>query len=194
MPRGKMIFIVEGDLERIFLQRQCGNKLIIRKIPCNGDSVSIERIAIMVKSILAIIRNPGDVFVVIDREGRSETAEEIEQLILGQLNGIVAGVLFSIHIADRMTENWILAEGNALLSENLEVDEMHGGYEGCGGKAKLKTAFKKLNSTYSETVDGVRLLEKCIPSVIAGNSPSFFRLYHQLINKLDSCAWVTKTN
>lgn len=193
MPKGKMVFIVEGDLEKKFLEGQCKKHLIIRKIPSNGDSVSIERIAMMIKTIISLINNPGNIFVIIDREGRAESAIDLEQLILDRLSGVAPGCQISIHVADRMIENWILAEKNVLTAESLVVEETIESFEGCGGKSKLKAAFKKINSSYSETVDGVRLLERCIPSVIADKSPSFSRLYLKLIVEVGFCSWVTKT-
>lgn len=194
MPRGKTVFIVEGELEKKFLSRQCNDKLVIRKIQSNGNKVSVDCIAKMVKSILRLIRNPGDIFVVIDREGRDETSEELEQLIHGKILAAVPGIVLSVHVADRMIENWILADGKALSSENLEIEGVLSGFEGCGGKARIKAAFKKNNSSYSETVDGVRLLERCIPAVIAQNSASFSRFYQELLQKVGFCGWVTKTN
>lgn len=193
MPKGKLVFIVEGDLEKKFLEKQCKSHFIIRKIPSNGDSVSVVRIIAMIKAIIELINNPGDIFVIIDREGRSETSEELEQFIFDGLVGAAPGSQFSIHVADRMIENWIIAEQRVLISENLEVEINSGKFEGCGGKAKLKAAFKKIDSSYSETVDGVRLLERCIPSIIAKNSPSFSRLYPKLLTNIGFCSWVTKT-
>jgi hypothetical protein len=193
MPKGKMVFIVEGDLEKKFLEKQCKSHLIIRKIPSNGDSVCIDKIVSMIRAIVELINNPGEIFVVLDREGRVETAEQLEQIISTKLNEIFPRKLLSIHIADRMIENWIIADIDVLLSEGLEIEGDPTMFEGCGGKAKIKAAFRKNNSSYSETVDGVRLLEKCMPTVLAQKSASFSRLYPRLLEKVGFCTWVTKT-
>ncbi|SRR6266567_5964852 len=191
MPRGKVAFVVEGELEKDFLQNQCGHKTVIRKIPSNGDDVLIQRLAEMVKAILDTLRNPIQVFVILDREKRDVAATDLENMLLKELLKRGATGAISIHFADRMIENWIIADQTALASEHLTVEAPEG-TEGIGGKGKLRQAFKAHHQTYSERVDGVRLLEKCTASVVAETSPSFSRLYSNIRAAELPCAWIER--
>jgi hypothetical protein len=191
MPRGKVAFVVEGELEKDFLQKQCATKTVIRKIPSNGENVAIERLASMIKAILDTLDNPTRVFVILDRERRQAAAEELEATLLNEIVSRGIALPISVHIADRMVENWIIADPEALASEQLVIDATEG-TEGVGGKGKLKKAFRDQNQTYSERVDGVRLLERSVASVIATNSPSFSRLYASMQAAALPCAWIQR--
>jgi hypothetical protein len=189
MPKGKAAFIVEGDLEKDFLQKQCNNKSIIRKIPSNGENVPIERLAAMVKAILDTLKNSSHIFVILDRETRDATAEQLEQELLGSLVAKGAMGAIYVHFADRMIENWIISDTKVLMDESLEIGATEG-TEGIGGKGQLKQAFKRQKQSYSERIDGVRLLEKCAASALAQNSPSFARLYIRLQGANLGCPWL----
>ena len=90
-----------------------------------------------------------------------------------------------------MVENWIIADSRALLSEDLIVDVTDGA-EGFGGKSRLKQAFRVRELTYSERVDGVRLLNKCSASAIAQKCESFARLYNSVKNAEVHCEWIER--
>ena len=191
MPKGKVAFVVEGELEKDFLQNQCGHKAVIRRIPSNGEGVLVQRLAEMVKAILDTLRNPTHVFVILDREKRDIAARDLESTLLGELVKRGAKGVINVHFADRMIENWILADQHALDSERLTV-EAPDGTEGTSGKGKLRQAFRAHHQTYSERVDGVRLLEKCAASVVAENSASFSRLYSNIKAAELPCAWMNR--
>lgn len=189
MPRSKPIFIVEGDLEKEFLQKHCDSKSIIRKIPSNGRNVPVDRLAEMVIAILEAIRNPTRVFVIVDREGRDISSSVLEESLLNRLTELGAQGSISVHVPDRMIENWILADHDACAAEHLDVD-LPGSAEGCSGKSVIKGAFRQTRQAYSERIDGVRLLTSCKPEVIAQNSPSFARLHEQLAPVVSTCRWL----
>ncbi len=191
MPKGKVVFVVEGELEKDFLQKQCGTQSIIRRVPSNGEDVALGRLALMVRAILLTIKNPSKVFVILDREMRDRGASECEAELLSELRGLGINTDISVHFADRMVENWIIADSRALLSEDLIVDVTDGA-EGFGGKSRLKQAFRVRELTYSERVDGVRLLNKCSASAIAQKCESFARLYNSVKNAEVHCEWIER--
>lgn len=189
MPKGKVTFIVEGDLEMTFLKNQCGNSSIIRKVPSNGDDVSMDCLAKMVHAIVGMGPEPTCLFVILDREHRLVTSVQLEVELINRLKALKVADNCHVHFADRMIENWIISDDAVLNANQLEVNLGKDGTEGCGGKAKLKEAFKKNRLSYSERIDGTKLLSKCSAKKLATASISFRRLSDALIAENIGCHW-----
>lgn len=192
MPKGKVTFIVEGDLELTFLKCQCRNSSVVRKVPSNGDDVSMECLAKMVKAIVQVGNEPSSLFIVLDREHRHASSEELENDLGMRLQTMGLAGNLHVHFADRMIENWILADQSVLNANQLEVKLGSGGTEGIGGKSKLKEAYKKKGLSYNERLDGSKLLSQCSAKTLATNSSSFKRLSESLTAEKISCNWAKK--
>ncbi len=82
----------------------------VQRIGLNGD-VSIKAIAERLASLIYLLGNRHyPIVIVIGREKRIETSEEIKEALRVELNnlGVVNQVI--IGVSDRIIENWILAD------------------------------------------------------------------------------------
>ena len=191
MPRGIPVIIVEGHLEHIFIRENCGTRIKVLKLS-NGDSVSPGALAKQIYYQLAALSvQPSYVAILADRESRTEESIDLENLITQALGTYKVTLPFSVHVPDKMIENWIIADSEVLEKEKLELGLVCG-TEGCNGKAKLKQAFKNNNRKYSETEDGPRLLRRCSASKIRHVSPSFARFHSALAQAIPECHWLNK--
>ncbi len=120
-----------------------------------------------------------------DLEKREITFEEMALQLRNEIeNQGVNNIDFRIGVADRMIENWILADWDTLML-NLNLSEGKPEFtDGIGGKAKMK----KLIPDYGETSDGVNYFLKANSSIIYENSPSFKHFVDQL--KDLKCYWM----
>lgn len=179
-------FIIEGDLEKDFLEKVCSGKTV-RKIGANGDSVALQEIARRVASHIRLVcKRCSPIVVIFDREGRAQSAEEIEREILRliKLEGIDVDVIVSV--ADRQIENWILADKETHRERFNYPDGMES-FEGVCGKAYLKRFLRK-ETKYSETIHGSDWLKRSDAANIAKRSTSFRRLSENLLNL--GCWWL----
>ncbi|MBP0594575.1 DUF4276 family protein [Paraburkholderia sp. LEh10] len=190
MPKGKVVFIVEGHLEQKFLTEVCNGESKVLKLQ-NGKTVAATAIAKQVKAQISIIRDPSYVVVLLDREKRPQSSIAFEKEIDAELKKLNFSVPFSVHVPDLMIENWILADVEALKRANLDVD-LSKGTEGCHGKRKLDEAYRKKKKKYSEIFDGVPLLKSCSANTIKTVSTSFDRLFTSVSHILGDCYWLQR--
>lgn len=165
-----MMAFVEGSMERQFINRFMK---YIRVIPVdNGITWTIERMCIQICDAYEALDLQGTVFVWIDREGRTETADEIRVQIHDALVHVGAPK-GDIHILvnDRMSENVILADQD-LIRSKFGREEYQYEFEGRSGKQVLKNMFKDIDVNYKETIHGVEMLKGTRISRSALNSPS----------------------
>jgi hypothetical protein len=170
------VFLVDGHLEQKFLQRICPNRPV-RRINCNGRNVSVMAIGDRIATQCRLLNNRYyPVIIVIDREDRTLTANEFATELLNQIRifGINDDIILGI--ADRMIENWILADHNTLNQYPGKKQNIPTSCEGDHGKNIIKSCL----SHYHETTVGVDLLETCKPSTMIANSSSFKAFYEQL--------------
>lgn len=168
-------FIVDGFTELTIIQKLCPNQPIKRSI--NGKDVSLKRTAAEIVTIIRVLNNRNYPIVILtDREKRSDDfltiVAELKREILEQLASKNMTADIRIGIADRMIENWILADAEALDNPPeipAETDDF-------GGKGLMK----KIMPTYSETADGPALFFKANPAKMYENSPSFKHFADQL--------------
>ncbi len=186
----KPAFLVDGYTEKLIVEELCqGSK--VRRIGCNGNTVSLEAIAKLVASQIRLMNTMfHPIFIVIDREERSESAIDIAQNLEGQIKLLGINEAIRVIVCDRMIENWIIADWENLkanLGDELPFDKP-AKTDGCNGKAQLR----KHLPNYQETTDGVRLFKAARPSVLIENSPSFKTLHDALYDV--QCWWKTKEN
>lgn len=169
------VFIVEGHMEQRFIQDICPGKTVL-KLSCNGKDVSISRIASRVKSFINVKRNNYPFVIIFDREGREESCDDLRKSLIEELEsrGVDQSKLI-IGIADRMMENWMLADSDCIA----EVQELKKHPKPCEGEFGERQ-IRKLIKTYGKTTMGVRMLKKMNPRKVAENSPSFRKLFEQI--------------
>jgi hypothetical protein len=168
-------FIVDGFTELNILRKLCPKQPIKRSI--NGKDVSLKRAAEEIVTIIRVLNNRNYPIVILtDREKRSDdfkkVADDLRQEVVKLLaeKGIVMDI--RIGVADRMIENWILADADALgnpVELPMETD-------GLGGKSWMKN----IKPTYSETADGPDLFLNANARKIYAQSPSFRHFADQL--------------
>lgn len=182
----KPAFLVDGHTEQRITQRICPGAPV-RMLNLNGRDVEISAIAKLVASQYRLLGNRyHPVVVIIDREDRAQTAAEVKETLLRELLALgVPSNQLIVGVADRMIENWILADSGCtdLLKDNTERD-------GCHGKSVLKTCLSNGNTSYHGTTLGVDLFCKINPAVAASNSASF-RAFAEQIKPF--CEWIGRS-
>mgnify|MGYP000855345319 CR=1 FL=1 len=171
-------FLVDGYTEKLIVEELCpGSK--VRRIGCNGNTVSIDAIAKLVASQIRLMNTQfHPIFIVIDREDRKEEAHAIAENLEGQIRLHGINETIRVVVCDRMIENWNIADWENLKSSvgnELPFDKPLN-TDCCNGKSQLRQHLPN----YQETTDGVRLFKSARPSVLVENSPSFRRLHDAL--------------
>lgn len=170
-------FIVDGFTEKLVIGKLCPGKPISRT-ELNGKSVSIKAIANKVASFIRLYDNKYyPIIIVVDRESREETCTDLCQELNNELEklGFIKKDI-RICFADRMFENWIIADWSVLESEN-EKPKITDGLKG-------SSEIKKILGSYSKTTEGVELFLKCNLEVVYKYSDSF-RQFVDLISDLN---------
>jgi len=142
------VFIVDGFTEKMIIQQICpGNP--IRRIDLNGKCVTIEAMA---KKIASLIRLLGDrnypIIILVDKEDRNISFQDMAIQLKAYLEteGIINKDI-RIGVADRMIENWIIADWNSLGVQVVKPDNT----DGINGASTIK----KVMGAYDKTTDGV---------------------------------------
>lgn len=179
-------FLVDGNLEQRFIQNVCPNKKV-RILNCNGEQVSISAIAKRIATqYRLLIKKCSPIIVVIDRESRDETPHQICSELYRYLSEENISDNLIIGVADRMIENWILADKkNISKFANIAEDSIPN-IEGKHGKGFIKNIIPD----YNETTTGVELLKKSNPHRML-NSESFKNFFDSIYDKID-CWWLKK--
>ena len=179
-------FLVDGHLEKKVVQNLCPGS-VVRIINCNGDSVKLKVIAKKIASQIRLLGNRNyPIVIVIDRENRTESASQISKSLQDELAMHDLSVEIIIGVADRMIENWILADKQMLSEEFPNTINTNIPVEGSHGKNKIKKIFP----SYHETTDGVKLFLKADPIKIYRNSQSF-KSFVEKINHVE-CNWLKR--
>lgn len=180
-------FFVDGQMEQKFIQNICP-KAKVQLINCNGDDVKLEAIADRLASLIRLMRQRfSPVIVIIDREKRQQSAEQVQIELKSLLEQRGVDVEVMIGVADRMMENWILADEE--LKVELSGETRGRDFEGIDGKQEIKKWIRP----YHETVQGVALLRRCRPSRMQ-SSDSFRKFFEQLRKdkSLKECWWINQ--
>jgi Domain of unknown function (DUF4276) len=168
-------FIVDGFTELNILRKLCPNQPIKRSI--NGKDISLKRAAEEIVTIIRVLNNRNYPIVILtDREKRNDdflkVANDLKQEVVKLLEEKGIDVEIRIGVADRMIENWILADANA-LNNHPEIPTETDGISG-------KSWMKKIKPNYSETADGPELFLKADALKMYEQSPSFKHFVDQL--------------
>lgn len=178
-------FFVDGHLEQKFIQKYCPGAPV-KLINCNGKNVVIDQIGKRVASLIKTMNNRNHpLIVIIDREDRENSASQIEKELKKSIQNHGINYEILIGVADRMIENWILADED-VMSEHIGYDR-NAVYEGSNGKSEIRTFIQ----SYHETTTGVQLLCRSNPKWIAKKSKSFSKFF-KLIKDLD-CKWINQS-
>ena len=178
-------FFVDGQTEQRALHQLCpGNP--IRLIECNGKNVSMSAIAKRLATHIKLLNNRNyPIVVIIDREGREESAEEVKEELLNEMRDLGIEDELLIGVCDRMIENWILADRDNFKNYiNRKSNLPKATYEGTKGKSEVKKIFPE----YHETTDGVTLLATSNPEEMNRNSDSFSSFVTTLAEL--PCTWL----
>ncbi len=162
----KPAFIVDGFTEKLILDRICPGCKITRT-DLNGNTVTIAAIAKKVASLIKLLGNKFyPIIIIVDKEDREESCDLlIEELTTGLIQNGCGDQDIRVFFADRMIENWIIADWNVL--NNLKDKPIT--TDGLRGSKIIKDSL----GSYSKTIDGVELFLKCDSRIIYENSPSF---------------------
>lgn len=169
-------FIVDGYTEKLIIQQLCPGKPISRT-DLNGKKVSLDAIAKKVASLIRLFNNRHyPIIVLIDKEEREQDIAEIIEYLHSKLeeNGIV-NCDVRIGVADRMIENWIIADWDCLNSEKNDKPNITDGLNGAA-------IIKKVKGSYGKTTDGVDLFLSTNPIKIYQNSESFRNFTDKLVD------------
>ena len=167
-------FIVDGFTEKLIIQQLCPGRPISRT-DLNGKSVTIDAIAKKIASLIRIFNNRNyPIVILIDKEDRQESTREIAMLLYEKLSeqNINCPDL-RIGVADRMIENWIIADWKVLDVKEEKPSKT----DGLNGASVIK----KLKGSYNKTTDGVEMFLNTDPREVYNSSES----YREFVNKLD---------
>ena|ERR1035437_1317863 len=166
-------FIVDGFTEKLIIQHICPNQPI-RRTDLNGKDASINAIS---KRISSLIRLLGGryypIVILIDKEERDIDFINIACEIKSILNKEgLQNCDIRIGVADRMIENWIIADWKSLTSKAKNIsktDTVNGA-----------SIIRKVHGSYDKTTDGVNLFLKCNQAIMYENSESYKYFIDQL--------------
>jgi hypothetical protein len=181
-------FIVEGELEKLFIQNVCPGSTV-RLLQCNGDNVPMSIVAKKVGSLCRLLqKRHAKIVVLFDREARDEPCDALRADCLRRLRDhedVSADVI--IGIPDRDIETWLLADLEMLRAAIDGLAPSCAPCEGEKGKPRLKHSLPA-GMRYVETDHGPRWLKKARPHRISENSQSFRVLAEQLASL--HCWWL----
>lgn len=159
-------FIVDGHTEQRFISCICPGQPV-RRTNLNGNSVTIEAIAKKIASLIRLLGNRYyPIIVIVDKEDRTQTFEELinelrERIFEHGLNDQDIRIGF----ADRMIENWIVAD----FEKIGRMEDKPPQTDGLNGASLIK----KHKGSYDKVIDGVALLLTVNRSVVYQESPSY---------------------
>ena len=183
------MFLVEGNMEKKFLQKVCGEKCAIGKIR-NGKTITIPAMAEQIVKRIKFYKkwNCHPIVILVDLERRSGTWSEMEKDLRAEIKNLGYDPSeFKIGIADRMIENWILADHDLMNDEFKGIfDERN--YDGENGKKILKNLIGE--GSYKKTTRGVELLRKMNVRRASRNSESL-KSFIETLDGID-CWWLSK--
>lgn len=159
-------FIVDGFTEKLIVNHYCPSVKVTRT-DLNGKDVTLQAIANKIGTFIKLLNNKYyPIIILVDRESRSENCTDLSEKLLQLLKEKdINGNDIRVAFADKMIENWILADWEVLNTSKVKPENT----DGLNGTSEIK----KILSNYSKTTDGVELLKKCNIKRIYENSPSF---------------------
>jgi hypothetical protein len=162
------MFFVEGDMEREAFRQHFGIKA--KRIGINGDRVALDSIARNISTDIAIAGNVTDVFVMFDREGRTDETGKIQEDLEAILCNKHKAVRFKIVVPDRDTECWLFADVESVGKYFGKKIGPRAKFEGKKGADEIKRHIGP--GVYEKMIDGVRIFAKARWSKIVEKSQS----------------------
>jgi hypothetical protein len=180
-------FLVDGVMEQKILAKICNGKKVLRT-NCNGRDVAMKAIARRVATLSRLLKNYDPIIVLIDREERQEDCKKLLAELAGELTQAGYPGRFILGMADRMIENWILADWESVRAKFSGLKGWAGQAEGCHGKHQVKSLMPN-SRRYNEVSEGVKYFSACDPSNIYAKSVSFKDFVDQI--QVD-CWWTAR--
>ncbi len=167
-------FIIDGFTEKKIVQELCPGQPV-RRTDLNGKSVTIEAIAKKIASLIRSLNNKYyPIIILIDKEERQVSFEQLASYLQEALmNEGITDQDIRVGVADRMIENWIIADWEGLTGSKKRKPK---NTEGISGSSKIK---KEIGS-YDKIIDGVEMFLNASPRVIYENSRSYRYFLSQL--------------
>lgn len=159
-------FIVDGFTERNIIQRICPGAPI-RRTDLNGKDVSIDAMGKKIASLIRVLNNRHyPIIILVDKESRSISFKEmISQLEASIKKEGIHNIDIRVGVADRMIENWIIADWDKLKCRKSKPSNT----DGINGCAKLKEVI----GSYGKTTDCVDMFLNADIKKIYKHSASF---------------------
>lgn len=172
--------IFDGETEIAALPTRLDRRGCIfhtRKRTLNGNSVTLTGISNECVRILKALSSAGATvsFILVDREDRSLNVGDMESELTKLISRDFTGEFYVI-VANRMFENWIIADIENLALKNPELIDpkvVNGKRDGINGVSFLKDHWNKKNSSYSKIAHGKKLFKEIRLGEARANSPSF---------------------
>jgi Domain of unknown function (DUF4276) len=167
-------FIVDGFTEKSIVQKLCSNQPI-RRTDLNGKGTTISAIAKKIASLIRLLGNKYyPIIILVDKENRNI---DFEQMAIQLKESLIAeGITdqdLRIGIADRMIENWMIADWKSLAGPKLKEPSQTDGINGAG-------LIKKVKKTYAKVVDGTEFFINADPKMLYEKSASYRHFIDQL--------------
>lgn len=159
-------FIVDGFTEKNIIDRICPKKPI-RRTDLNGKDVALDAIAERLAMHIRLLGNRYyPIIIIIDKETRDISPSDMADYLINKLNELgITDQDIRISIADRMIENWLIADRN-IFDVNDEIPELT---DGLNGASILKKKF----GNYSKATDCLKLINNFDAKTAYENSQSF---------------------
>ncbi len=170
-------FIVDGHQEKKVVQRLCPDAPV-RMTNLNGKDVDLRVIARNVASFIKLLKGRHfPVCVIVDREERSDTSEQIERFLEIELRAFGVDVELIVSSPDRMLENWIIAGNPTCEDDRVLCGNRSQPADVSHGKSVMNKLMHERKLSYYETGNGVELFCKIDLKQAADRSPSLQRFY-----------------
>lgn len=179
-------FIVEGSMEQKILAKICSGQPI-RRIGCNGDNVSINRLCDFIETQIRALKNKNHpIIVIFDREKREKSCNEIENEVIDEMNcrGLNEHDI-RVFVADRESEDWYLKDIDSIC-KHYGLPKPLSNLKGKGGIEKLISPV----TAYHETTIGVDLFFIVQHEIVAGKCKTFKKLLESAIDV--NCRYFTE--
>lgn len=176
-------FIVDGFTERNIIHNICPGAPI-RRTDLNGKNVSIDAMAKKIASLIRLLNNRHyPIIILVDKESRKISCKEMIQKLEDSIKKEgINNLDFRVGVADRMLENWIIADWDKLKSKKGKPSSTDC-INGCG-------KLKELIGSYGKTTDCVDMFLNADVKKIYKNSPSF-KIFADKIADIN-CAYINK--
>ena len=180
-------FLVDGLTEKKIVQKLC-HGATVRMTGVNGKDVELSAIAKAAHSLISLFKGRHyPVILIMDREKRQQSSEEIEDELKRLLEklGVMEEVIISC--PGRMLESWMLSDDEYF--EEIYDIKLDTSYEGSHGKREIRKLLAEKKQTYHEVSVGVDLFCSLDAARIAINSSSFARFRSKTAH---FCGWLRR--